>query len=93
MDDPIVFPGQPGLSHHHTSVGVSYTKDAAHPIELPLLRGFVRYAVPAGKPIDLQLSSGDYTSWHVDFFEGWIPSELQRFITQCGGRECGENPS
>jgi hypothetical protein len=62
MDDPIVFPGQSGLSHHHTSVGVSYTKDAAHPIELPLLKGFVRYAVPAGKPIDLELSSGDYTS-------------------------------
>jgi hypothetical protein len=72
---------------------MSYTRDAAHPIELPMIKGFVRYAVPAGKPIDLQLSSGDYTSWHVDFFEGWIPSELQRFITQCGGKECGQNPS
>jgi hypothetical protein len=73
---------------------MSYVRDAAHPIELPRMRGNVRYAVPVGKPINFLPSSGDYTTWHVDFFDGWVSSELQRFITQCGTTTgCGQNPS
>ena len=92
VDFPRYWDGVNTDSPDHLS-HMSYTQDAAHPVELPQIRGFIRYAVPAGQPINLQLSSGDYTTWHVDFFDGWDPAELQRFITKCGGLSCGQNPS
>lgn len=73
---------------------MSYRRDSAHPIELLRVKAYIRHAVPAGQPIDFTLSSGPYYTYHVDFFNAWVPSELQRFVDQCvrTGRNCGTNP-
>jgi hypothetical protein len=71
---------------------MSYSRDAGHPVQLPRQKWYLRYAVPAGQPINTQFSSGNYTTFHVDFFDGWVKSDLQRFINQCAGTNCGTNP-
>ena len=73
---------------------MSYSRDAAHPIELPRIKAYIRYAVPAGQPINFALSSGPYYTYHLDFFNAWNQAELQRFIDRCmkTGANCGVNP-
>jgi uncharacterized protein DUF1996 len=73
---------------------MSYSRDATHTIELPRIKAYARTAVPAGQPINSSFSSGDYTTYHMDFFNAWNASELQRFIDMCmkTGRNCGTNP-
>lgn len=73
---------------------MSYSRDAAHPIELPRIKAYGRHAVPAGQPINFTFSSGNYTTYHLDFFNAWNQSELQRFIDKCmkTGANCGVNP-
>lgn len=47
---------------------MSYTRDSAHPVELPRLKVYWRIAVPAGAPINSNFSSGNYQTFHLDFF-------------------------
>src|SRR5574342_278987 len=70
---------------------MSYRKDAAHPIELLRVKAYIRHAVPASQSIDFTLSSGPYYTYHMDFMDGWLKSELQRFIDNCvkTGKNCG----
>lgn len=74
---------------------MSYRRDAGHQVELLRVKAYVRHAVPPGLPIDFTLSSGPYYTYHLVFFDGWLKSELQRFIDHCvkTGRNCGTNPS
>ena len=46
---------------------MSYSRTATHTTRLPHLKVYWRLAVPAGAPIDSNLSSGDYTTFHLDF--------------------------
>jgi hypothetical protein len=74
---------------------MSYSRNAAHPIELPRMKWYVRMAVPAGMPINPNSSAGGYDTYHVDFFDGWDKTGangLQTFITRCAGTNCGTNP-
>lgn len=72
---------------------MSYSRDAAHPIELPRQKWYFRMAVPPGQPIDPNNSSGGYGQYHVDFFDGWVKSELNRIMAKCLGTNCGTNPA
>ena len=46
---------------------MSYSRTATHNRQLPKLKVYWRTAVPAGAPINTNLSSGDYTTFHMDF--------------------------
>jgi hypothetical protein len=72
---------------------MSYSRNAAHPIELPKIVAYVRHAVGPG-PINFTLSSGPYYTYHLDFLNAWDPAALQRFVDQCmkTGSNCGTNP-
>ena len=72
---------------------MSYSRTSTHTVLLPRIKAYVRHAVPAGAPINFTLSSGPYYTYHLDFFDGWVKSDLQRFINQCAGSNCGTNPS
>jgi hypothetical protein len=45
-----------------------YARTGACNIELPKLKVYWRIKVPAGGPINWNFSSGDYTTFHLDFF-------------------------
>lgn len=45
-----------------------YSRSGACNIPLPKLKVYWRIAVPAGQPINSAVSSGDYTTFHLDFF-------------------------
>lgn len=47
---------------------MSYSQTATHNRRLPKLKVYWRIAVPPGAPIDWRFSSGDYTTFHLDFF-------------------------
>lgn len=45
-----------------------YARTGACSIELPKLKVYWRIAVPPGQPINSNVSSGDFTTFHLDFF-------------------------
>jgi opacity protein-like surface antigen len=47
---------------------MSYSQTSTHNRRLPKLKVYWRIAVPAGAPINSNLSSGNYTTFHLDFF-------------------------
>lgn len=47
---------------------MSYSRTATHTRQLPKLKVYWRIAVPAGAPINSDVSSGNYTTFHLDFF-------------------------
>jgi hypothetical protein len=71
---------------------MSYSRTATHSIELPRIKAYARTAVPTNMPINSTFSSGNYTTYHIDFFNAW--KDLQKFIDMCmkTGRNCGTNP-
>lgn len=71
---------------------MSYSRTATHSIELPRIKIYWRTAVPAGAPINSNVSSGDYTTFHLDFFNSWRTGELERLMQRCAGTNCGTNP-
>ena len=71
---------------------MSYSRDTAHPVEVPQVKVYARTAVPAGQQLDLRLSSGDYTTDHMDFVNAWKLDDLQRLMNQCRNSNCGTNP-
>lgn len=46
---------------------MSYSRDATHTRQLPKLKVYWRIAVPSGAPINSNVSSGDYTTFHLDY--------------------------
>jgi hypothetical protein len=71
---------------------MSYSKTSTHTVQLPRIKVYARYAVPAGAPINVQLSSGSPSTMHMDFFNAWDRAALQALITRCGGGNCGTDP-
>lgn len=47
---------------------MSYSQTSTHTRRVPKLKVYWRIAVPPGAPINTALSSGDYTTFHLDFF-------------------------
>lgn len=47
---------------------MSYSRTSTHTRQLPKLKVYWRIAVPAGAPIDSNVSSGNYQTFHLDFF-------------------------
>lgn len=72
---------------------MSYSRSATHPIELPRQKWYFRMAVSPGAVINPNNSSGGYAAYHVDFFDGWIKSELNRIMAKCLNTNCGTNPA
>jgi hypothetical protein len=72
---------------------MSYSRTATHTILLPRIKLYARFAVPAGQLINLSLSSGDYQTAHVDYFDAWDKTRLQQLINQCAGTNCGTDPA
>lgn len=47
---------------------MSYSQTATHNRRLPKLKVYWRIAVPPGQPINSNVSSGNYQTFHLDFF-------------------------
>jgi hypothetical protein len=79
----------------HMAYPVKGKCPASHPVELPRLETFFRYAVGTAPLGTLTLASGPYYTIHQDFFNGWEPTALQTLVTNCLNTEvdCGENPA
>jgi hypothetical protein len=54
---------------------------AAYPVPIPGVRVIVRYQT-AGGP-DVTLASGPPFTAHADFFNAWVPAELNRLVKTC----------
>jgi hypothetical protein len=64
------------------------TCPAGFPVSIPRLRMNVHYPTTGGPGV--ALASGGQYSGHADFFNAWIPSELQKLVRTCinAGRLC-----
>jgi Domain of unknown function (DUF1996) len=80
------------ISHMAYPVGGACPPD--HPVNLPVLQAFWRYPVGKGPIGTITLSSGDYYTAHMDFFNAWDPARLQDLVDRClnGGINCKTNP-
>jgi Domain of unknown function (DUF1996) len=61
---------------------------AGFPVPIPRLRMNVHYPTTGGPGV--ALASGGQYSGHADFFNAWVPSELQKLVSTCinTGRKC-----
>jgi hypothetical protein len=61
---------------------------AGFPVPIPRLRVNVHYPTKGGSGV--ALASGGQYSGHADFFNAWVPSELQRLVHTCinAGKIC-----
>lgn len=74
---------------------MAYSQDgvcpADHPVPVPALNVHLNYGknLPAG---DVSLASGDPSTLHADFMNGWTQSRLEQLVQQCirESRNCGE---
>lgn len=56
----------------------------SHPVLVPDLAVHAHYVLPAGKKgSDIRLSSGDVSTVHADFFNGWVRARLQSLVNNC----------
>lgn len=78
----------------HMTYPVSGRCPATYPVVLPRIQAFWRLNVGTD-PISLTLSSGDYYTAHMDFFNAWQPASLQSLVTRCinGFTDCGTDPT
>jgi hypothetical protein len=53
-----------------------------HPISVPELQMVIKYPIPTTTGT-VQLSSGDASTMHADFFNAWKQTELQRLVKDC----------
>ena len=79
----------------HMSYPVMGRCPASHPVTLPRLKAFFRYEVGTGPIGTITLDSGPHYTAHMDFFNAWDPTALQRLVTNCinAGIDCDKNPS
>lgn len=79
----------------HMSYPVRGRCPASHPVTLPRLKTHLRYAVGTGPIGAITWDSGPYYTVHMDFFNAWDPTVLQRLVTNCinAGIDCDKNPS
>jgi hypothetical protein len=88
-DDPIVFPGRPGLSHDHTFVGNRTTNAFSTYGSLRAGRTSCRRSADTAAywlPTLYQgfsLASGGQLGGHADFVNTWRPSALERLVQRC----------
>ena len=61
---------------------------AGFPVPIPRVRVNVHYPTTGGPGV--VLASGGQYSGHADFFNAWVPKELQHLVTVCinAGRRC-----
>lgn len=67
----------------------------SHPVAIPRVETFVRYAVGTAPIGTITFDSGPYYTAHQDFFNGWTTADLQKLVTRCinAGVDCGINPT
>lgn len=67
---------------------------ASHPVVLPRIESFFRYAVGTAPLGVVSWSSGPWYTLHQDFLNAWEPGALQHFIDKCVNSlvDCGKNP-
>jgi Domain of unknown function (DUF1996) len=72
------------LAYHNTDG----TCPAGFPVPIPRVRVNVHYPTTGGPGV--ALASGGQYSGHADFFNAWVPNELQRLVRTCinAGRVC-----
>ena len=72
------------LAYHATDG----TCPAGFPVPIPRVRVNVHYPTTGGPGV--ALASGGQFSGHADFFNAWVPNELQRLVRTCinRGRQC-----
>lgn len=68
---------------------------ATHPVNIPRVESFFRYNVGTGPIGTITFDSGPYYTVHMDFFNAWVASDLQKLVTRCmgGNINCGTNPT
>jgi len=62
----------------------------SHPIELPQLMLSVKYPTRGGPTA--RLASGDFTTYHADFMNGWEQGRLTQLVNDClnSNKYCGQ---
>lgn len=77
--------GQQAADHRsHMVHSTNAVCPASHPIELPQLQVVVRYPVQLSTSTH-HLASGDFSTAHADFMNGWDQATLQDLVSQCMG--------
>ena len=68
---------------------------SSHPVAIPRVETFFRYAVGTAPIGTISFDSGPYYTAHQDFFNGWVTADLQKLVTRCinAGVDCGTNPT
>ncbi|GAB3860316.1 hypothetical protein GCM10027610_101080 [Dactylosporangium cerinum] len=63
---------------------------AGNPVPLPMFEMKVPYKLPGGNTSGLAYSSGNGSSFHYDFMNGWDASRQAALVSHCinGGRQC-----
>lgn len=88
-DQAIAYPPTEQLSH------MSYTHDAAHPVVFPRLQIFVRYSGATGQIGTVSLSSGEWFTAHVDYWNTWDQAAFDELVARCinANVDCGKDPA
>ena len=78
----------------HMAYPVGDKCPSTHPVALPRVETFFRYAVGAAPIGEITWDSGPYYTAHQDFFNGWTTAPLQNLVDRCinAGVDCGTNP-
>ena len=88
---------EPRLSQPHLTHGIPAGGKcpSSHPVAIPRVETFLRYAVGTAPIGTISFDSGPYYTAHQDFFNGWIAADLQKLVTRCinAGVDCGTNPT
>jgi hypothetical protein len=75
----------------HPGPGGTDDCPASHPVRIPQIRMFTRFATKGGPdytkdpsaPGATSLSSGGHSTIHADFFDGWDHLKLESFVQRC----------
>ncbi|MEQ8273361.1 MAG: DUF1996 domain-containing protein [Deltaproteobacteria bacterium] len=76
---------KPDGSHMAYSRGAygSATCPASHPVAIPQVVYFVRYPPGVDGGSDFTLSSGNWYTFHGDFWNAWDPRVMQQLVDRC----------
>ncbi len=78
----------------HMSYPVNNRCPASHPVNIPRIEAYFRFDVGAGPIGEISFASGPWWTFHTDFFNGWVPGDLQKLVSRCinANIDCGKNP-
>lgn len=65
----------------HMAYARSNRCPSTHPVRLPQLVTFAEYNVEGGA--GLKLSSGEWFTFHQDFWNGWSPAQMKDLVSSC----------